>query len=205
MKDEEIKALMNKYTEAISYNTLEGIHSPEDDEEFKRYENMEMADYVALKRKEAHKIAIEVLDKILTPELKVFVRNLCLDRMGYPDDPEFYRIVGDYPQVGDKISVEFLAKKGITNWAPCDDELLIHEGTFINFGKIDGKDYYVIESMNEEREGDADKKIESLRNSHMASEVKRLLAKENKTLEQKAMDTLDRLENDAPLISGLHI
>ena len=205
MKDEEIKALMNKYTEAISFDTLEGIHSPEDDEKFKCYENMEMADYVALKRKEAHKIAIEVLDKILTPELKVFVRNLCLDRLGYPDDPEFYRIIGDYPQVGDKISVESLAEKGITNWAPYDDELLIHEGNFINLEKIDGKDYYVIESMNEEREGDADEKIESLRNSHMASEVKRLLAKENKTLEQKAQDTLDRLENDAPLISGLHI
>ena len=83
MKDEEIKALMNKYTEAISFDTLEGIHSPEDDEKFKCYENMEMADYVALKRKEAHKIAIEVLDQILTPELKVFVRNLCLDRLTF--------------------------------------------------------------------------------------------------------------------------
>lgn len=61
MKDEEIKALMNKYTEAISFNTLEGIHSPEDNEKFQSYENMEMADYVALKRKEAHKIAIEVI------------------------------------------------------------------------------------------------------------------------------------------------
>ncbi|MCR5621763.1 MAG: hypothetical protein K6G18_07885 [Treponema sp.] len=205
MKDEEIKALMNKYTEAISFNTLEGIHSPEDSEKFKRYENMEMEDCVALKRKEAHKIAIEVLDLILTPELKVFVRNLCLDRLGYPDDPEFYRIVGDYPQVGDKISVESLAEKGITNWTPNDDELLLHENVFIDIEKIDGKDYYVIKSMNEASEGDADEKVECLRNSQMASEVKRLLARENKSLEQKAMNTLDRLEKDVPLIGGLHI
>lgn len=135
----------------------------------------------------------------------MFVRNLCLDRLGYPDDPEFYRIVGDCPQVGDKISVESLAEKGITNWAPYDDELLIHENVFINMEKIDGKDYYVIESMNEASEGDAEEKIKSLRGSQMVLEVKKWLAKENKSLDQKSMDTLDNLEKDAPLIGGLHI
>lgn len=150
MKDEEIKTLMNKYTEAISYNVLEGIHSPEDDDKYEVSDDeFAQENYVAKKREEAHKLAIEVLDKILTPELKVFIRNLCLNRLGYPDDPYFYKVFGDYPQVGDKVSKRSLIEKGLYVDNLDELDLWVHEGNFISKEEIDGETYFVIDRLEE--------------------------------------------------------
>ena len=204
MKDEEIKALMNKYTEAISYDVLEGIHSPED------YEKYEVSDdewaqekFVAKKRDEAHKIAIEVLDKILTPELKVFIRNLSLNRLGYPDDPVFYKIFGDFPQVGDKVSETAIKKMGL-NFDLSSYDLWAHEGNFITKEVIDGETYYVIDYL-EETEEDNDEKIAKIKRRKKAVKAKAELKNVGINLPDSVMEWLDEVSrSDASLIEFLH-
>ena len=102
MKDEEIKAEMEKYTEALKQK-FKGFDYDPDDEEKK-------AEYFRQAKDNAHKVAIECLNKILTPELKIFIKNLCLDRLDYPDEPVFYKVFGDYPKEGDFISFADIEK-----------------------------------------------------------------------------------------------
>ena len=64
MKDEEIKAEMEKYTEALKQKFKGFDYDPEDEE--KKEEFFRQA------KENAHKVAIECLNKILTPELKIF-------------------------------------------------------------------------------------------------------------------------------------
>ena len=204
MKEEEIKALMNRYTEAISYNVLEGIHSPEDDEKYEVSDDeLAQEKFVAKKRDEAHKIAIEVLDKILTPELKVFIRNLCFNRLGYPDDPVFYKIFGDFPQVGDKISESALKKMGL-NFDLSSYDLWAHEGNFITKEVIDGETYYVIEYL-EESEEDNDEKIAKIKHREKAVKAKAEIKNLGIKLPDSVMEWLDEVRHsDAALIEFLH-
>ncbi len=102
MKDEEIKAEMEKYTEALKQK-FKGFDYDPDDEEKK-------AEFFRQTKENAHKVAIECLNKILTPELKIFIKNLCLDRLDYPDEPIFYKVFGEYPNEGDFISYEEIEK-----------------------------------------------------------------------------------------------
>ena len=67
MKDEEIKAEMEKYTEALKQK-FKGFDYDPDDEEKK-------AEFFRQAKENAHKVAIECLNKILTPELKIFIIN----------------------------------------------------------------------------------------------------------------------------------
>ena len=108
MKDEEIKAEMAKYTEALEQK-FKGFDYNDDEE--KKEEFFRQA------KENAHKVAIECLNKILTPELKVFIKNLCLDRLDYPDEPVFYKVFGEYPNEEDFVSYEDIDKLGInTNY-----------------------------------------------------------------------------------------
>ena len=102
MKDEEIKAEMEKYTEALKQK-FKGFDYDPDDEEKKE-------EFFRQAKENAHKVAIECLNKILTPELKIFIKNLCLDRLDYPDEPIFYKVFGEYPNEGDYISYEEIEK-----------------------------------------------------------------------------------------------
>ena len=101
MNDEEIKAEMEKYTEALKAK-FNGFDY--NDDEDKKEEFFQQA------KENAHKVAIDCLNKILTPELKIFIKNLCLDRLDYPDEPIFYKVFGDYPSEGDFVSYEDIEK-----------------------------------------------------------------------------------------------
>ena len=97
-----------------------------------------------------HKAAMECLDKILTPELKVFVKNLCFNRLSYPDEPIFYRMFGDYPEVGDKVSKSELVEKGV-DLQEIDRlyDTWFSEGTWIEKEEIEGEIFYVIHDLQE--------------------------------------------------------
>lgn len=104
MNDEEIKIEMEKYTTALKQGKMECFEKWDGEDE------SVLEDMLAQAKEEAHKIAIECLNKILTPELKIFIKNLSLDRLQYPDEPIFYKVFGNYPEVEDKISFNDIKK-----------------------------------------------------------------------------------------------
>ena len=65
-----------------------------------------------VEREKLHYLAMECINKILPLELKIFVKNLCANTLGYPDEPIFYKAFGDNPKVGDRISKTELEQKG---------------------------------------------------------------------------------------------
>ena len=134
MKDEEIKAEMEKYTEALKQK-FKGFDYNEDEE--KKEEFFRQA------KENAHKVAIDCLNKILTPELKVFIKNLCLYRLDYPDEPVFYKVFGEYPTEGDFVSYEEIEKQGINSGYFVDEIGCVWDNEFscgAFYEKKDGKE-----------------------------------------------------------------
>lgn len=195
MKDNEIMEEMNKYAEILKREKEEAFGMiPEDDDEPLP---------IDIAKENVHKAAIECLDKILSPELKVFIKNLCFNKLGYPDEPIFYKIFGEYPKVGDKVSEDDLIKRGI-------DEKMIYEyediwgleGTSIGKEVIDGKTYFVIDQLWEVEDADSEEVREWLRNS---SELKKFISKESKldaATKKKMFDTLDKV---VPMLGKLKL
>jgi hypothetical protein len=173
MNDEEIVAEMAKYTEALKKEkeNADKLACETEDED-------KMYDYYKQAKEKVHNIAMECLNKILTPELKVFVKNLCLDRLQYPDDPLFYEMFGDYPEVGDKISDDEIKKKNIDIWTIRDE--WDHEGScFIIDEEIDGKTYWVIKDLNESSDTESRDRRRRLR--AMSGYKRFVIAKNNKS------------------------
>ncbi len=142
MNDEKMKKIMKKYTESLKE---EKDISKFDEKKFEF-----IGDFLDAAKAKAHRVAIECLDDILTPELKIFIRNLCLNKLGYPDEPLFYKIFGDYPENGTKVSEEELAEKGIK----LNDfyeyyEIWNFEGNYVEEKQIDGKKYLVLEELSD--------------------------------------------------------
>ena len=157
MTDERIKIEMGKYTKALKEEKDVCLFDE------KKYEYV--SDFFNEAKEKAHKLAIECLDKILTPELKVFIRNLCLNKLGYPDEPIFYKIFGDYPKNGDRVSEESLTEKGISLHDYYEHENIWNfEGNYTKEEVIDGKKYIVLEGLNDySPETDSEKALEVLR------------------------------------------
>ena len=153
---------MEKYTDALKNEKDPTLF---DEKKYEYY-----GDFLDDAKEKAHKVAIECLDKVLTPELKVFVRNLCLNKLGYPDEPTFYRIFGDYPKTGDRVSEEELAEKGISFHDY--DEHVDHwnlEGNWTKVEVIDGKKYIILEELRDySPETFSDEALESLRQKQKA-------------------------------------
>ena len=201
MMNEDIKAEMEKYTEALEkekYDALKKI-TESDEDTFERREF-----FFKPAREKVHSIAMGCLDKILTPELKVFVQNLSLDRLGFPDDPLFYKIFGNYPQVGDKVSEEEIKAQGIDLWKFEDARSMWdYEGScFVWDKEINGKKYWVIEDLNELDEEQIEAKREWLKKS---SQLKRSLAKITQLDSSIKEEIFDLLEKTVPLIGKMGI
>lgn len=148
MTGEEVIEEMNKYTEILEQSRKEFLYGTDfsDDETADR-----MLNALDESKHNIHKAAIECLNKILTPELKVFVRNLCFNQLGFPDEPIFYKMFGEYPQVGDRVSEKKLEEQGINPekikneyfdyWGPSGNDVI--ETT------IGGKKYFEIDYLGE--------------------------------------------------------
>ena len=48
---------------------------------------------------------------MLPPELKIFIRNLCANQLGYPDEVIFYKLFGNTPEIGKCVTKEDFEKK----------------------------------------------------------------------------------------------
>ena len=106
-----------------------------------------------IEREKLHIKAIDCINKILPPELKIFIRNLCANRVGYPDEIVFYKAFGNSPEAWTKVSKEELQKKGIDI---TEFEGLIEtwglEGTSVKKETVDNKEYYVLEYLCERQD-----------------------------------------------------
>ena len=191
---------MEKYTIALK---TEKDPSLFDENKYEYY-----GDFLDDAKEKAHKIAIECLNKILTPELKVFIRNLCLNKLGYPDEPLFYRIFGDYPKIGDRVSEEELAEKGIS--IHDYDEHVDHwilEGNYTKEEEIDGKKYIILEDLRDySPEPDPDDAIEGLRQKQKAQDfIKHIINSDfdESAKKQIIADIKDLFKNNDSLIGRL--
>ena len=199
MKDEEIKAEMAKYTEALNqgkYNLFKQFDVEKDGVPPEAFFGA---------KENAHKIAMECLNKILTPELKVFVKNLCFDRLAYPDDPIFYKAFGEYPKIGDKISVAELENLGIDEkefWERADDIWFHEHSCAIDFKEIDGTKYYVIEYLEEESDADSKERKEWLKKTSRAMHEISKIPQVDKALKEKLGEVL---KDDNQLIGKMSI
>lgn len=66
-----------------------------------------------VEREKIHTAAMECINKLLPSELKIFLRKLCDNKLGYPDEVIFYKAFGDNPEIGQFISKKELEQKGI--------------------------------------------------------------------------------------------
>ncbi|MBP5436638.1 MAG: hypothetical protein J6Y30_01510 [Treponema sp.] len=99
-------------------------------------------------REKLHESAMECINKILSPELKVFLRNLCSNKLGYPDEVIFYKAFGDEPEVGQSVTKLTLEQKGIdVNEFEKMIDYWAWEGNRVYKQTIEGIDYYYIESL----------------------------------------------------------
>ena len=184
MNAEEI---MQEYT-----NTLK--------KKYQNYENFDLSDenekewfrHLDEEKEKIHSVAIAFLSKILTPELKVFVRNLCYNKLGYPDEPVFYEVFGDYPEVGDRVEVAELEKKGINQKAFCDLlETWEIEGNWIDTETFEGKEYYVIKSLYEMDDEPSEEKLKRLRGIEKIK--KRLLDNKNTLRDGEKFEEINKM------------
>ena len=184
MNAEEI---MQEYT-----NTLK--------KKYQNYENFDLSDenekewfrHLDEEKEKIHSVAIASLSKILTPELKVFVRNLCYNKLGYPDEPVFYEVFGDYPEVGDRVEVAELEKKGINQKAFCDLlETWEIEGNWIDTETFEGKEYYVIKSLYEMDDEPSEEKLKRLRGIEKIK--KRLLDNKNTLRDGEKFEEINKM------------
>ncbi len=117
-------------------------------------------------REKLHATAMECINKLLSPELKVFLRNLCSNKLGYPDEVIFYKAFGDNPEVGKSVSKSELEQKGIDvtefekmldywNW----------EGNCVEKQNSNGEDYYYLDSLCERADVTSEEEKERLNSS----------------------------------------
>ena len=116
--------------------------------------------YIDSERKRIHEQAMKGIDEILSPELKVFIRNFCYNKLWYPDEPIFYEAFGDFPKKGYKVSKERLIQNGVDlkEFERLMSEVWVWEGNIVREEEIAGKTYYKITALNE-RTFDLEKEI----------------------------------------------
>ena len=186
----DYEKIMQRYTDAVNglFNQMEKSienldpENPNDGEKF--YQARRSA------KERNHLIALEVLNEILTPELKVFIRNLCNNTLDYPDEPIFYKMFGNNPKECDKVLIDDLIEQGV------DIEKIEFLRGFVwgIFGadittqKIDDKEYYVIDSIHSHE----DNLIEKFDASNISLEIKSIL-NEKGLLDETDLKRLKRL------------
>lgn len=114
-------------------------------------------------REDLHAKAMECINKILPPELKIFLKNLCSNKLGYPDEPIFYKAFGDNPEVGQSVSKEELEQKGID--IKEFEEMLNYwafEENYVSKQSDNGADYYYLESLCERADVTSEEEKERL-------------------------------------------
>ena len=201
MTDEKMTIEMEKYTKALKEEKDLSLFDE------KKYEYC--GEFLDEAKEKAHKIAIECLDNILTPELKVFIRNLCLNKLGYPDEPIFYKIFGDYPKNGDRVSEESLAEKGISLEDYYEHENIWYfEGNYTKLEVIDGKTYIVLEELSDySPEADSDQALEVLRQKQKVQDFVNHINNSNldDQAKKKILKSIEGLFKDVkgPLIGGM--
>lgn len=114
-------------------------------------------------REKLHACAMECINKILPPELKVFLRNLCSNKLGYPDEVIFYKAFGDEPEVGQSVTKSELEQKGIDiNEFEKMIDYWAWEGNRVNKQTSDGMDYYYLESLCQQTNITSEEEMERL-------------------------------------------
>ncbi len=114
-------------------------------------------------REKLHESAMECINKILSPELKVFLRNLCSNKLGYPDEVIFYKAFGDEPEVGQSVTKFELEQKGIDiNEFEKMIDYWAWEGNRVNKQTSDGTDYYYLESLCQQTNITSEEEMERL-------------------------------------------
>ena len=202
MNDEEIKAEMQKYTDALAKLKYEAYNeawkkieeeSAGDNEKVNAIFHEIMHSYFGRAKEQCHNIAMECLNKILTSELKVFIKNLCLDRLHYPDDPAFYKMFGEYPKVGDKIKTEEAYALGF------DDDMrdtLDHENScYIWETWINGERWWEITDLHEPSEKEI---IENRKQMKALSDAKRMISTNEKLSEENKEELFNLLNQINP-------
>ena len=99
-------------------------------------------------REKLHTKAMECINKLLSPELKIFLRNLCDNKLGYPDEVIFYKAFGDNPELGQSVTKKELEEKGID--IKEFDKYIDYwcwEGNIVEKQNIDGVDHYILDSL----------------------------------------------------------
>ncbi len=116
-----------------------------------------------VEREKLHYLAMECINKILPLELKIFVRNLCANTLGYPDEPIFYKAFGDNPKVGDRISKTELEQKGIdTKEFEKLLEIWMLEGNCVEKQTIDNEEFFYLEELCERADITSEEELERL-------------------------------------------
>ena len=114
-------------------------------------------------REKLHECAMECINKILPPELKIFLRNLCSNKLGYPDEVIFYKAFGDEPEVGQSVTKLALEQKGIdVNEFEKMIDYWAWEGNRVNKQTSDGTDYYYLESLGQQANITSEEEMERL-------------------------------------------
>lgn len=117
-------------------------------------------------RENLHKSAMECINNILSPELKIFLKNLCSNKLGYPDEVIFYKVFGDDPEIGQSVSRKELEEKGID--VKEFEKMLDYwglEGNFVEKETTDGMDYYYLNSLCERADITTEEEMERLNSS----------------------------------------
>lgn len=114
-------------------------------------------------RENLHAIAMESINKILPSELKIFLKNLCSNKLGYPDEPIFYKAFGDNPEVGQSVTKAELEQKGIdvTEFEKMR-EWWGWEGNYVDKQIVDGMDVYYLDSLCERADVTSEEEKERL-------------------------------------------
>ena len=99
-------------------------------------------------REKLHSNAMKCINKLLPPELKIFLRNLCANTLGYPDEIIFYKAFGNHPEIGRSVSEKELEKEEI-DIAEFDKYLdyWCLEGNIVEKQNRDGINYYYLDSL----------------------------------------------------------
>lgn len=99
-------------------------------------------------RDNLHKKAMECLNKVLTPELKIIFKNFCTNKLGYPDEVIFYKVFGDEPEIGKSISKTELEEKGIDiNEFEKMVDYWCWEGNIVEKETVGENDYYYLNAL----------------------------------------------------------
>ena len=114
-------------------------------------------------REKLHLMAMDCINKILPPELKIFVRNLCSNHLGYPDEVIFYKLFGNNPEIGKKVTKEDFEKNGVDSKKI--EELIEMwglEGNLVGKETVDGKEYFILEDLCERQNFTSEEELERL-------------------------------------------